>query len=138
MTTVTEIREALADTIDAAMPFAVNVYATEVGQLTAPSVVVLTPDVIYGKTFGPGALTEYRFPIYVLVAQTLVAAGVGALDTYYDPTSATSVPAAIMADQTLGGVVESLFVTGFRPLNQEEAAGIGYWGGELSVTVYAR
>ena len=74
----------------------------------------------------------------MLVAQGLLDEAAHTLDTYADPNSLKSIRSAIEADTTLGGKVDTVIVTNFRPLNAEEVASLQYWGGEFIVTVYAR
>jgi len=116
-----------------------QVYGAEPGQITPPAAVVVTPSIDYHRSFNSStALKAYQFRVMVMVAQGLIDEAAHSLDTYADPGSATSVRTAIEADPTLGGVAESLIVESFRPLNAEEVASLQYWGGEFSVTVYAR
>lgn len=136
MATISQVRGALRDALDN-IPGLVP-YSTEVGQIVAPAAVVVTPDVDFHQSFGSQALNRMQFRVLVLVAQSLTETAAAQLDTYVDPASAVSVRAVIEADTTLGGVVETLIVDQFRPLGVEEAAALGYWGGEFLVTVYAR
>lgn len=137
MSTVAQLRTGLVTALSTIT--GLNTYSAEPGQVTPPAAVVLTPSIEYHRSFNSaGALRQYDFRIYVLVAQGLLDEAAHTLDTFADPTAATSVRKALEADTTLGGVCESLIVTSFRPLNAEEVASLQYWGGSFDVTVFAR
>ena len=137
MATIAQLRSGLQTALSTIS--GLQVYASEPGSITPPAAVIVTPSIEYHRSFNSaGALRAYSFRIMVLVAEGLVSEAAHTLDTYADPTAATSVRAAIEADGTLGGVCESLIVESFRPLNAEEVASLTYWGGEFTVTVYAR
>jgi hypothetical protein len=136
-TTIAQIRAGLVTRLQTIT--GLNTYSAEPGTITPPAAVVVTPTIDFHRSFNSDlALKSYTFRIMVLVAQGLLDQAAHTLDTFADPGSATSVRAAIEGDQTLGGVAESLIVESFRPLNAEEVASLQYWGGEFSVTVYAR
>lgn len=135
--TIAQIRSGLVTRLQTIS--GLQVYGHEPGQITPPAAVIVTPAIEYHRSFNSAeALKTFQFRVMVLVAQGLIDEGAASLDTYADPGSSTSVRAAIEADSTLGGVAESLIVESFRPLNAEEVASLQYWGGEFSVTVYAR
>lgn len=137
MSKIGDIRTGLVNALSSIA--GLNTYSAEPGQVTPPAAVIVTPTIEYHRSFNAeGALRQYDFKIYVMVAQGLFDEAAYTLDTYADPTSPTSVRAAVEADPTLGGVCDSLIVTMFRPLNAEEVASLQYWGGTFDVTVYAR
>lgn len=137
MSTIAEIRAGLVKQLETIGTL--SVYGTESGSITPPAAVIVTPSITYHGTFkSSNALNTYAFRVIVLVAQSLVDEAAHTLDTYADPTAPTSIRAAIEADPTLGGAAEGLVVESFRPLNSEDVASLQYWGGEFSVTVYAR
>jgi hypothetical protein len=137
MATIAQLRAGLETALNTIS--GLSVYSAEPGSITPPAAVVVTPSITYHTSFNSAqALKNYQFRIMVLVAEGLVAEAAHTLDTYADPVAATSVRAAIEADPTLGGVAESLIVESFRPLSAEEVASLTYWGGEFTVTVYAR
>lgn len=136
MTTIAQLREGLATNLRTIS--GVEVYEREGGMVNAPCIVVTTPSVDYHQTFGSNSLIRYSFTVTVLVMSADQEQQNYDMDQYLDNGSSTSVRAALETDRTLGGVAESLIVTSFRPLNSEEVAGIGYWGGSFEVTVIAR
>jgi len=119
--------------------YGLNVYGAEPGQITPPAAVVVTPSITYHTSFSSeGGLKTYEFRVLVLVAQGLLDEAAHTLDTYADPSSTLSVRSAIEKDPTLGGIVDTLVVSSFRPMNAEEVTSLQYWGGEFLITVYAR
>lgn len=136
MTTLADIREGLAANLRN-LP-GVEVYEREGGMVNVPCAVVLTPTIDYHQSFSNAGLVRYEFRIMVLVQSADSDQSGIDLDTYADPASPTSARAAIESDRTLGGIADDLICTAFRPLSSEEVAGIGYWGGEFTTTVYAR
>ncbi len=58
------------------------------------------------------------------------------LQTYLDETSGTSVKAAIEADKTLGGLVDTLVVTRWYDYGLIEHSGIAYLGAKVRVQVW--
>ena len=135
--TIAEIRNGLV--VQLRTIAGLQVYSAEPGQLTPPAAVVITPAITYHTSFNStNGLKTYEFRLMVLVAQGLLDEACHTLDEYADPSSLKSIRSAIEADDTLGGKVDSVVVTSFRPLNAEEVASLQYWGGEFTVTVYAR
>ena len=136
MTSLADIRQGLAANLQA-LP-GVEVYEREGGMVNVPCAVVLTPTIDYHQSFSSAGLVRYEFRVMVLVQSSDSDQSGVDLDTYADPTSPTSVRAAVESDRTLGGIADDLICTAFRPLSSEEVAGIGYWGGDFAVTVYTR
>lgn len=136
MTTLADIRQGLAANLQA-LP-SVEVYEREGGLANVPCAVIVTPTIDYHQSFSSAGLVRYEFRIMLLVQSSDSEQSGLDLDTYADPGSPTSVRAAVESDRTLGGIADDLICTSFRPLSSEEVSGIGYWGGEFTVTVYAR
>lgn len=136
MTTLADIREGLANNLRS-LPD-VEVYEREGAMVNVPCAVVITPSIDYHQSFSSAGLVRYEFRIMLLVQSADSDQSGMDLDTYADPASPTSARAAIESDRTLGGIADDLICQSFRPMNSEEVAGIGYWGGEFAVTVFAR
>lgn len=134
--TIADLRAGLASNLQSIPD--VEVYEREGGVVNVPCIVVATPSINYHRTFSRNALVEFQFTITVLVDSASQEQQNWDMDEFIDNGSPKSVRVAIESDPTLGGVADSLIVTAFRPLNNEEVAGIGYWGGSFDVTVYAR
>ena len=136
MSTIAELRNGLVARLRTIS--GLNVYSAESGQITPPAAVIVTPTIDYHQSFSGEGLKQYQFRVIVLVAQGLLDEAAHTLDTYADPNSLKSVRTAIENDPTLGGVADTLIVNMFRPLDSEEVAALQYWGGDFTVTVYAR
>lgn len=92
----------------------------------------------YDQSMGRG-LDLWRFVVRCVVAQGLDIGAQRTLDVWCASSGEKSVKAAIEADLTLGGVVETLQVTrlaGFRSLTIRSAPNNVYLGAEWTVEVY--
>jgi len=104
-------------------------------QINPPQAVVGVPPVDnYRTTFGRGQFMIMP-QVYVFVSAALDKVGQAALAEFANPVGARSIPAAIEADRTLGGVVQECVVDSFRPLGWEEVGAIGYYGGVFDLRV---
>ncbi len=133
---INAIREGIAarlSTIDG-----LNVNPTEVGQIIAPAATVLVPDQVtyyqQGATFG-GLVGNLMVPVMLNVGAQITDEASTALAGYAGWDGVNSVPAAVLADRTLGGIVADALVTTFRPFSIEEYAGVQFWGGIFTVMV---
>jgi hypothetical protein len=86
------------------------------------------------------ARTKYtlRPTITVLTSTALDRAGQLALADYVSLSGRLSIPAAIHADPTLGGVAEAAELVSFRPLSMEDIGRISYYGGLFILRVLVR
>jgi hypothetical protein len=106
-------------------------------QVNPPMAIVAPPNIEnYRQTFGRGQFV-LEPEVYVLVSAALDRVGQTALAEFASPTGAKSIPAAIEADRTLGGVVSDCVVQSFRSLGAEEVGVIGYYGGVFTLYVVA-
>lgn len=106
-------------------------------QVNPPQAVVDFPgDIDYHKTFIHGKF-EFEPTVIVLISKTVDRVGVSSLSDFASPTGTNSIHAAIETDPTLGGIVDYCNVLHFRRLNQEEVAGLGYFGGVFTLQVAA-
>lgn len=99
--------------------------------------IVGVPPFDYRTTFGR-AKYQIDFTITVLTSAAVSRVGQALLAGFADPTGAGSVVVAIEADPTLGGIVDTCWLTTFRPLGLEEVGVIGYYGGLFSGHIAAR
>ena len=98
------------------------------GQTVPPYAWVGVPDIPdYFTTFGRGHW-EIRPTITVVVSSAHDRAGQLALAGYADHTGTSSIPAALEADDTLGGIVEYCHVRSFGP-QAIELGLVTYFGG---------
>ena len=106
-------------------------------QINPPQAVVGCPPIEnYRQAMGRGSF-ELRPEVYILVSAAIDRVGQALLAGFANPTGATSIPAAIEGDRTLGGKAQDCVVDSFRPLGAEEAGFIGYYGGVFSLRVIA-
>jgi len=105
------------------------------GAINPPQAIVGVPPVDSYVTSLGGIRPTLAPTVTVLVSSTMDRVGQLALAAYADPSGARSVPAAIAADPTLGGVVGGCQVTRFDPLGVEEVGLIGYFGGRFTLRV---
>lgn len=114
-----------------------QVSATSPGQITPPAAVVGVPPIPdYRLTMRRGFF-RIEPTITILVSSAATDAGQRALAAYADVSGTNSIPAAIEADRTLGGVVSECLVDSFRSLGLEEVGIIGYYGGIFTLSVTA-
>jgi hypothetical protein len=107
-------------------------------QINPPQAIVGVPPIpAYRQTFGRG-IFRMEPTVTVLVSAALDRVGQLALAEYADVTGGKSIPAAIEADMTLGGIVASCTVTSFRPLGLKDVGVIGFYGGVFSLLVTAK
>jgi hypothetical protein len=105
------------------------------GQIQPPQAIVMCPPIPkYIEGYG-GRRPFLDVPVTVLVSAALDRVGQLALADYADPDSPTSIPAAIAADERLGGVVGQAQVTSFEPLGAEDVGLLGYYGGRFTLRI---
>lgn len=108
------------------------------GSITVPFAVVGVPDVAsYRETFGRGTWRP-NATVTVYVSKAHTTTGQLLLASYADVTGANSIPLAIEADRTLGGLSGvDCIVTAFESLAEEHVANIGYYGGVFTLQITA-
>jgi len=107
------------------------------GQVNPPQAIVGVPPVDNYVTSLGGIRPTLAPTITILVSSAMDRVGQLALAAYADPSGAKSIPAAIAADDSLGGVVGKggCQVSRFDPLGIEEVGLIGYYGGRFTLRV---
>lgn len=106
------------------------------GSINPPAAMVGVPPIPeYRATFGRGVVIITGWPLYVLTSAKVDRIGQLQLAEFASWTGAKSIPLAIEADKTLGGLATDLVVQSFRPLGLEEVGVIGYFGGLFTVDV---
>lgn len=104
------------------------------GAINPPAAIVGVPAIPdYRATFGRGYVLITNWPITVLTSALLDRIGQESLAEYASWTGPKSVPLALEADKTLGGLIDDLAVQSFRPLGLDEVGLLGYFGGEFRV-----
>lgn len=108
------------------------------GSITVPFAVVGVPDIpVYWETFGRGSWSpQMSVTVYVSKAHTVT--GQLSLASYADIVGPNSIPLAIEADRTLGGLPGvDCIVKSFQTLGEEYVAQIGYYGGVFGLQLVA-
>jgi hypothetical protein len=108
------------------------------GAINPPQAIVGVPVVdSYVTGLNPHQRPTLAPTITVLVSSALDRTGQLALAAYADPAGTRSIPAAIAADASLGGLLGpgACQVTRFDPLGLEEVGLIGYFGGRFTLRV---
>lgn len=98
--------------------------------------IVGVPPINYRLTMGR-AKYELPFTITVLTSQAVSRIGQRLLAGFADPRGTGSIIVAIEGDPTLGGIVDTCWLTDFRPLGIEEVGVLGYYGGLFNGLVVA-
>lgn len=132
MATPNEIREAIADQISAAITD-LAVHPRSPGSINPPAAVVRRRVTTYDVTFDGADDTTYGVTVFVSFANTDV--GTEQLDDYLAPSGAKSIPAAIEADPTLGGVVDFAHVSSAEGEKVTVYADISYLSAELVIEI---
>lgn len=129
--TIPQLMDALAAALGA---IGLRASATSPGVVNPPAAIVGVPPIPdYRATFGRGRVLITGWPITVLTSSQVDRVGQRSLADYASWTGALSVPLALEADKTLGGLIDDLAVQSFRPLGLDEVGVIGYFGGLFSV-----
>lgn len=107
-------------------------------QVTPPAAIVGVPPVDdYQQAYQRGKIL-LRPTITVLTSTRLDRTGQLALAEYLTLSGPKSIPAAIAANRTFGGVVEDAEVESSRPLGMEEVGRIDYYGGLIVLRVMTK
>lgn len=131
--TLWQLMEAIAE---AAKTTGIRSAPESTGAINAPALMVGVPTVPeYRAAFGRGTVMITGWQLFILTSAKLDRAGQKALADYASWTGPKSIPLALEADKTLGGVAIDLAVQSFRPLGLEEVGIIQYFGGVLEVDV---
>jgi hypothetical protein len=133
------IRQGLADALDT-IPTFLTVYASTPSRITPPSAIVLPgrPVADYHASMDgtAGALTRFPFDVLAAVQQMAESYNQEKLDALISGTG--SVPAALEADPTLGGVCLTLQVSTATDYGLLTFADSTFVGVRYSVEVFAR
>lgn len=133
--TLTDIRNAIKSALTGVIT---NAYAVEPTTPNYPAAWVFpakNPAATFDETF-EGATTWYLL-VTVAVQASDLSRSQSNLDPFLATTGAKSVKAALEADTTLGGVVDSLRVTGITAYGPLDLAGTNILAAQLAVEVYA-
>lgn len=135
MASLKTIRDGLKtalDTIDGLIP-----YDTVPGSIITPCAIVQPENIEYQVAQGGATVASWEMAITVLVQAAVEATAQDAVDDYISPTGTSSVPAAIAADQDLGGTVAYAVVTEMDRYGEFTFNDIRYIGARFIVEVTA-
>lgn len=107
-------------------------------RVSVPAAAVELTSIEFGATYGVNAVDVHQFTIRVYASRADDKSGQDRLDTFINPAGATSVKQALDTDQTLGGLAQTLRVTGVDNYGVYEVGTTPYYGAEFAVTVWAR
>lgn len=136
MSTLGAARAAVADQLAAELP-GVTVYGTIPGTVTVPAVIVApaTGQLADYEQAVSSDLALWSVRLVLLAGMVNLETAQNAMDDMLSTTAATSVPAAIRADPTLGGMAEYAEVRTASRYGQMSWNGIQYLGAELAMVV---
>lgn len=135
MASLKSIRDGLKtalDTIDGLI-----VYDTVPGSIVTPCAIVQPETVEYQVTQGGATVASWEMAVIVLVQAVVEDTAQDAVDDYISPTGTSSVPAAIAADQDLGGTVAYAVVTEMDRYGEFTFNEVRYIGARFLVEVTA-
>jgi len=135
MATLSAMRTALAANL--ASISGLRTAATMPDQPNPPIAIVMPTSVSYDTAMGRG-LDTYEFTVLVIVGRVDERTAQNLLDSYCNPTGATSIKTAIESDRTLGGQANDLRVTEMRNYSSLPVGEITYLAAEFVVTVFAQ
>lgn len=136
MSTLTELRVALASAVDAMAGITATALAPASPRPPCALILPGSPAIEYEQNF-TDTDAWYSFTIRVLVGTENQQGAQTLLDSFLAPSGASSVRAALTADPTLGGKAMALRVTQASNYGSFIYGESSYLGAELSVRVYA-
>jgi hypothetical protein len=115
-----------------------QVYAVWPDSLMTPAAIVRPMSGQYHQAMGTPGFSELSLEITFLAAasQKGLENGQRLLDDYLDDTGPKSIKAAIEGDTTLGGIIQSLIVTGWTDYGSLAVAEIDYLGATLHLQAW--
>lgn len=131
MATVAQIRAGLKTRLDTISDLENN--ATPPGQINPPATVITRGETRYDVTFDGD--DDHTMAVRVFVQFADNATAQQQLDSYLDAAGATSIPAAIHGDTTLGGIVDYVRCVSATENGLVPYAGIDYLSGTVLVEV---
>lgn len=112
--------------------------AHPVDQVNTPMAVVSLVSVDYHKAMGGASMSAtYEYRVSLVLGRTNERGGWEMVQEYLSPVGAKSVPAALVADRTLAGLVSSMAVGQSIDIGTTMQQDTPYIVGNLEVTVHA-
>ncbi|HEY7823181.1 MAG TPA: hypothetical protein VIG24_10120 [Acidimicrobiia bacterium] len=134
MAALSDIRSAMGTAL-AAVP---NLRVRElIPSLVTPPMAVVQPSSIEYDLNAQNGVNRYLFTVTVFVVKADDRAAQLRVDPFVAPTGSGSIKAALEADRTLGGVVNTLRVTDVNNYSSADANDVIYLAVDFQVEVYA-
>jgi hypothetical protein len=134
MTTMSAIRAGIATNL-ATIP-GLRTSATIPDDPKPPIAIVSPESISFDTSMGRG-LDTYQFTVLCIVGRVSERTAQNKLDTYCNPTGASSVKTAIESNRTLSGACNDLRVVDLRNYGDLVIADITYLAAEFRVAVFA-
>jgi hypothetical protein len=134
MATLTEIRTGLATRCATISGLRTSATMPEQPQ---PPVAIVQPESVQYDLNARNGLTQYNMIVSVVVSRADARSAQNQVDEYVGPVGARSIKAAIEADRTLGGKVNTCRVVQVANYTMLDALEVPYLGIDFTVEVYA-
>lgn len=134
MAELSQIRDAMGTALAAVPNLRVRPL---IPSLVTPPMAVVQPQQIEYDLNAQRGLNRYTFTVTVFVTKADDRAAQLRVDPFVSPTGATSVKAALEADRTLAGTVDTLRVTNVSNYSSTDANDVLYLAVDFEVEVYA-
>lgn len=134
--TISQVRKGLETQLKAIT--GLRAHATWPDTVNAPAAIVKPMSGQYHEAMGSPGYSAQTYEITLVIAATEkgLARGQEALDPYLDDTGTKSIKAAIEGDVTLGGLVQTLIVSGWDTYGSIAIGTVEYIGAKLHVNVW--
>ena len=109
-------------------------YATVPDKIVTPAAIVVPESGTYTATYNRGS-DDMSFSIQLVACRVATRQGQEQLDSFLDGAGDNSVIAALMEDETLGGVAHFVNVVGWAEYGVYDMAGEQFYGVTISVEV---
>lgn len=134
MATLTDIRNGLATRLATIPGLRVSAILPE---NLNPPIAVVGPESITYDLNGRNGLHQYTMTVTVIVARADARSAQAQLDAYVAPSGSASVKAAIEADRSLGGTVDTCRVTTVTNYAVTDTLDVPYLGLDFTVEVWS-
>lgn len=134
MAELSQIRDAMGTAIAAVPNLRVRPL---IPSLVTPPMAIVQPQQIEYDLNAARGVNRYTFTVTVFVVKADDRVAQLRVDPFVSPTGPTSIKAALEADRTLGGVVDTLRVTNVSNYTSTDANDVLYLAVDFEVEVYA-
>lgn len=135
MATIDAVVAALATRLRTISDERLSVYEELSGEVIPPAIMIDTPNDIQPLNLDESEFTE-TYPIHLVVNGTDLIQMQRDLRAYLSKSGAQSIRAALMADTTLGGVVQTCIIRGLTEVGPLSVAEEDLYGATFSLEVW--